>query len=824
MAALATAGTSLSAPAGLYQSADPRPGPDILYAPPVTAPQLTNAPGSVWTAAPILVSGTTAYRQGEFLYQDWIYDDRGAGGNAALRDTGPVRNGDPSGGGNGGEVLINPSFGTYTYPQNHAVYAENAADLVELRARPLADSTAFRVTLNTMTPVSVTNDAVAFTIALAHCTVTPCPTHAFPHGAQSLAPADVFLTVHGTTGELVDSSLAVINNAPVTVAVDQARRQVEVRVPHADWDPGTNTIRMTAGVGLWDHAAGKYLVPQSNNSDATHPGGLGGLSSLAVSAFFNVAFRDTRAGHGNSEVFHPVNTFADPVHGVLAEPTYWRDYTQGLALRTGDLSSLYADVNFNTLESGTTNNASIPTSGAMDRIFSSHFQFDSHDGAGLGQGVDFAQGCSATSPNPCPPEYKGQLQPYAIYIPAVMPAAGYGMTMLPHSLSASYNQYYGSHNQSQFGDRGSLVITTEDHGPDGWYYGAGAADPFEAWADAAQYYPLDPGFTAIGGYSMGGYATYKFSTLFPDLFSRIQPTVGPPAVGIWIPPLPPTGGDQTNTNRQLASLRNIPALLWNSTGDELVPYAGAVTQASTFGSLGYRYEFDSFSPADHFLLTFNDQFAPGAAFLGNNKVDRNPAHVTYVVNPKMQEPAYGFVGDHAYWLSAIKVRDASGAAPLGTIDVRSQGFGQGDPTPSGVVPGAGALTGGQLPAVGFASLSQTWGPAPATAVADVLDVKGQNVSDVTVNVERARVDCNVKVNVTSDVPLTVHLPVCGRDVVFVPAGANPSNLPNTATGQPLPPELFGAALVVGGALLGGPALVARRRRRQSARRLTPGEP
>jgi hypothetical protein len=102
-------------------------------------------------------------------------------------------------------------------------------------------------------------------------------------------------------------------------------------------------------------------------------------------------------------------------------------------------------------------------------------------------------------------------------------------------------------------------------------------------------------------------------------------------------------------------------------------------------------------------------------------------------------------------------------------------------------------------------------------VADVLDVKGQNVSDVTVNVERARVDCDVKVNVTSDVPITVHLPACGRDVVFVPAGANPSNLPNTATGGPWAPEPLGAALVVGGTLLGGPALVARRRRRQSGR-------
>jgi hypothetical protein len=40
------------------------------------APQLRNRPP--WKAPPILVSGATAYRRGEFLYQDFLYDDSGA--------------------------------------------------------------------------------------------------------------------------------------------------------------------------------------------------------------------------------------------------------------------------------------------------------------------------------------------------------------------------------------------------------------------------------------------------------------------------------------------------------------------------------------------------------------------------------------------------------------------------------------------------------------------------------------------------------------------------------------------------------------------------
>ena len=53
--------------AGLPSSIIPRPGPPILYAPPPVAPQLSNT--GVWNAQPILISGATAYRSGEFIYQ-----------------------------------------------------------------------------------------------------------------------------------------------------------------------------------------------------------------------------------------------------------------------------------------------------------------------------------------------------------------------------------------------------------------------------------------------------------------------------------------------------------------------------------------------------------------------------------------------------------------------------------------------------------------------------------------------------------------------------------------------------------------------------------
>ena len=49
----------------LYSGPGSRPGPDILYRRAAVSPQLTNR--SPWKAKPILVSGTTSYRSGEFL-------------------------------------------------------------------------------------------------------------------------------------------------------------------------------------------------------------------------------------------------------------------------------------------------------------------------------------------------------------------------------------------------------------------------------------------------------------------------------------------------------------------------------------------------------------------------------------------------------------------------------------------------------------------------------------------------------------------------------------------------------------------------------------
>src|SRR4051812_21717766 len=721
--ALVIAAPASAAARSLYSGPGPRPGPDLLYQKPAAAPQLTNS--GVWRAQPILVSGATAYRSGEFLYQDFLYDDHGA--NGGVRDPGDQRT--------QGDSFSGPN-GTYTYPTNDA-YAGNAADLVELRVRPLANATAFRITLNTLKDPSL----VATTIAIGDSDAA----RQFPHGANASAPAQWFVTVHGQTADMLDAATGKPAPAAPSVSVDTTRRQVTVLVPHSDWNPGSGTARLAAGTGLWDKAAGRYLIP-TQAADATHPGGAGTLSKPP--AFFNVAFRTAE----------PMPDPTDPA-GTGANPAWWRDSQQGQALKTGDVSPFYAYVDFGKLQRGASDDGGVPASGPRDRILASHFETK--------QGTDYSTTCGGA--DSCKGELRGQLQPYAIYVPRKpQPAAGYGLTLLLHSLGAGYNQYLGTRNQSQIGERGpgSIVITPEGRGPDGWYYDYAGADTFEVWADVASRYRLDPDWTSISGYSMGGYGTYKFATQYPDLFAKGQPVVGPPGLGIWIPPATVSGGGGHQTNQLLPPGPNRPFPVWEPGTDELVPYSGVVEQAQTFDQLGYRYEFDSFAPAEHLTLAVNDEYQPAANFLGTTKVDRSPPHVTYVVNPKMDFPEMGAPANHAYWLSGLALRDSSSDAPRGTIDVRSEGFGVGDPVAGPTQHGAGALTGATIPAIAFTSQSRQWGPVPPALTRNRLDITAQNIASVTIDPGRARVSCGAALNVKTDGPVNLTLAGCGRTERF----------------------------------------------------------
>ena len=767
-----------------------RPGPDALYAPPPRAPQLENA--APWRAEPILVSGATAYREGEFLYQDFLYDDHGAAGAKDPND--PFTSSD---------FTFSPKAGTLTYPTSPA-FANNAADLVELRVTRLPDATAFRITLNT-------NPApAAFTIAIGDSAP-----QAWPHGAGVRSPAELFLTVHGDQGELVDAATGTVRSPAPTVSVDGGRRQIEVRVPHTAWDPGTGMVRLAAGVGLWDETSGRYVAPGAAASASTSGG-----PAPSGAALFNVAFRPAEPMPDVSNALAGA-TIADAAAGAAVDGTWWRERTQADALAAGDISRFSALVDFAKLgttahttrmrrrfescercsrrvtlrlpRSGTLRNvravvryrgrairrvqgsdlrrirvrrpkpgaftlrilvtsegsdrpnddSGVPKTGPVSRIFASRFVF--------GQGVDYAKLCgglaAAGGPSSCDGALVGKLQPYVLYVPrGPRPARGFGLTLLLHSLSANYNQYIASRNQSQLGERGggSLVATPAGRGPDGFYTDIAEADTFEVWADVARHYVLDPDWTAVSGYSMGGIGTYRLLSRWPDLFARGMSTVGTP-----------------DDSARLPSLRNTPIMAWAATADELVNIAGTEQAVSDMSELGLRFTADLFLTADHLTLATNDEYGPAAAFLGEHRVDRDPPHVTYVVEPGSDSERAGVVADHAYWLSGLALREPD-ASPHGTIDARSEAFGVGDAEPSGVQTSDGTLKGGARGPMPYLHRVQDWSPAPAAPRADRLLLSATNIAAATVDARRARLSCNPQLDVKSDGPLDLRV-VCAPE-------------------------------------------------------------
>jgi hypothetical protein len=134
----------------------------------------------------------------------------------------------------------------------------------------------------------------------------------------------------------------------------------------------------------------------------------------------------------------------------------------------------------------------------------------------------------------------------------------------------------------------------------------------------------------------------------------------------------------------------------------------------------------------------------------------------------MDFPADGTAGGHAYWVSGVQLRDYTGNPPIGTIDVRSLGFGVGDPPASATAAVAGTLPPGNLGVLGYGGQARGWEAASPEPKANRLEITATNVNSVTIDPRRAHVGCTAQLAVATDGPLTVTLAGCGRAQTFGP--------------------------------------------------------
>lgn len=736
--------TAIPSASGLPSvNSGPRPGPDILYADATIAPPLTNDPNSPFVAEPLLVQGQEAYVNGEYLYQDFIYDDYGSDVDNDDFNEVPVTVGNSDLNG------LEPRVGDIDYPTDFARFAGNAADLLEFRVTQNDNGNfVYRISLNSLVENDTTIVAIVFDMDNNNLTGTST-LNRDPNADFSGTDQAIFLW--GVGAEHV--SYGVVNNTitALTINTDLARNQMTVEVPAGLHNP-SGTVGVTVVAGLYNANNGGWLMPLNTGPTDTMPGVISSTNQGAggsqfdpnPSGIFNIGFRFDEPAYSLN---NPVDTF------------------QSERIRSKSPTDYENAINYDDIVNGV-NRTTVPATGTQIRIYASSFTLDQQGErcSTPHAGLDAILSCEGRDLAPNDPNYLGQLQPYSLYIPSSYDGSqAHPMHWAFHSNAQEHTQYNGSQYVQQIGeDYDAFVPTPLGRGPRNWYDGPAEADVFEIWADMARHFNIDSNRVATTGYSMGGYASYRLGALYPDLFGKAFTQVGPPGEGIWVPGSAPTEGYSTLTNLILENTRHLPYLDIAAVQDELVPYPGPQAQhlgnaavgRTGFQQLGYRFHFVSVNTAEHYTLFLLDDYAPFAEFLSDVAIQRNPYHVTYSTMPAEDTPEYDIVHDHAYWVSGLQLADSSDNGNLpakGTIDAFSHACGRGVPTP---VAGADA---GQIAGLSYNEINQTWATPASIPAENKLTISLNNLTAANIDLSRAGLDANapIMLDISSDQAATL---------------------------------------------------------------------
>lgn len=309
----------------------------------------------------------------------------------------------------------------------------------------------------------------------------------------------------------------------------------------------------------------------------------------------------------------------------------------------------------------------------------------------------------------------GRLQPYGLYIPTRM-ALGEGGIPLDIWL-----HYRGGKAHSgaawtprliqQLGEEpGHVVVTPRGRGTSTWYVTQAHQDVFEVLDDVHALLPmLDSQRRYLSGYSMGGYGTYLFGLLYPDMFSAGYSTSGAVTQGAWtglgpddfscqLPggEIPGVGSatspcfveaNEGNANAQLnyrllENALHFPIVIHHGSNDELALTPGATRMGLRLQELGYRFDMTTFLGYEHFTQAIVDEWADGVAYLHRFHTPQRPRQVTYKVVPALVhslntvragDVSFDYNPDGAWWVDELIVRDADVDDPsqFGMIDVTS---------------------------------------------------------------------------------------------------------------------------------------------------------
>jgi hypothetical protein len=600
--------------------------------------------------------------------------------------------------------------GDAAYPADIA--GGNAADLIQLQIGLRAEGLTVRALLESLTDPAVPVLGVAFDTDADAATGAP----ALPGGQWPVdgpLGVDVLLVLSAAGGELrrfADGTWT--SAAQFTVNVDPATNLIDATVPRAALDPGRATWRAFAAAGI---------------------AGAGGSWLDGAAPIFDLAFV------GNELLIRwQENDQADILAGVL------------------DSDRAAATIDFARVADG---------ANEAPELGSGFHTFLYHSALNLPEGITTDADGNRI--------YLGPYQPYAVYIPAALPAPT-AMAVFLHGLSQNHlgavfvgDAYLGTGRAlsedpfslfPQFSQDGfdfppaTLQVHPLARGQALGYRGIAHQDVIDVLADAVRRFDVDPDRISLQGASMGGIGTYRMGALEPDRWSAIVPLIGFQA---------------TSLQPLSANLLNVPVRQINGVIDPLISEASATAAAARLDELGYDYRYWLIEGRGHEAggFIYDCVFGEVATYARNP----NPARVYYTVDASLDDvdPVSGLSlrFDSAYWVSAIRLRDPQ---TLGAVDATSRALPRFEETVVRIdevrnnIASAADLC-GPNPEV---QTDETWRErgidithGAALPIANVLDIDLTNVGAARFDLARAAIDSDAAASIVvmSDGPSAITL-------------------------------------------------------------------
>ena len=491
----------------------------------------------------------------------------------------------------------------------------------------------------------------------------------------------------------------------------------------------------------------------------------------------------------------------------------WWDEKQATALGSGDISEFRHVVDVSHLVPGATVPALLGP-GLHERVYTSKYTVPPGEGLGhvVGRNGDgnFAQSF----------RHLGKYQPYGVYIPDKQ--APHGLHLALHGYSANHSSLVASEGlQQRLGeDLNRIIVVPLGRGEAGYYSDYSERDVLDVLADLEANYQIDRDRVFSGGYSMGGYGTLRFASLYPDRFAGYTNWVG--YTGDCMNGTPfkgrcPTGA-VGNVIDFVGNLRHVPGTNWYAGADELVHLHTGVALNQAMADAGIPYVYYLHPVAEHFTPGVLGDWRKEAAYTKDLVRVKRPRRVTYRTDLSLGNASLGIAHDKAYWVSGIKGRDAG----FVDVDVTSSGCGGAEPI---IEPTVGA---GPDPVPYVSQGAEVTGHRDM-ARANRIEASLANAASFTVDVGDACLSpAAVSYTVTTDGPATVALSD-GRTLVLSDAGTHEGEIaaspaptaevkgvtasapaPAPASGERLPATGADGAMAALGAGLLGLVLAARR--------------